>query len=177
MMYKKKIRLRPLEIEDIHKTVLWKNDPEIRDNGQGYRLPVTHTMEERWIKDIISDESVLRAVFAIEDLKEKKIIGYTQLQRIDWISRYCYLGITIGDKKYHKQGFALEAMTLIIQYAFEKLNLRKIVLEVTTYNDRAIKLYENFGFEIEGILKEHVYINNEFHNLLIMSLTKEKFFK
>ena len=55
------------------------------------------------------------------------------------------------------------------------MNLHRIELEVFDYNPRAKAMYEKAGFKEEGIKREALYMNNEFHNVYIMSILKKEF--
>ncbi|MNW68838.1 Acetyltransferase (GNAT) family protein [compost metagenome] len=50
----------------------------------------------------------------------------------------------------------------------EAHDIRKINLKVVENNIRAVKLYERFGFEMEGIQKNEIKINNIYYNLMSM---------
>lgn len=49
------------------------------------------------------------------------------------------------------------------------------MLEVVSNNVSAIKLYETFGFEREGLLKQNYFANNQYFNVELMALFKEKY--
>ena len=54
-------------------------------------------------------------------------------------------------------------------YAFEKLKLHKVILRVLAGNDRAKKSYEKAGFVQEAYLKDEVYLENEFRDVILMA--------
>jgi len=64
-------------------------------------------------------------------------------------------------------------MNLLTTYAFQTLNLQKILLEVLTENSPALKLYLKLGFEIEGTLKKQFYIDGNYKDVYILSLFKK----
>lgn len=170
----RKTRLRPLRTSDMAKSIVWRNDPEIRDNALGYRFPVTERMEQDWYDAALSD-SKTRVVFAIETLGDEELIGFVHLDRIDWISGVCFLGIVIGEKAYQGKGMAADAMQTLLRYAFDCLNLRKICLEAPAFNARAIDLYTRLGFSQEGRLCEQLYMEDKYHDLVLMGLLRRAF--
>jgi len=171
----KKVRLRPLRKSDVEKSIVWRNDPEIRENAIGYRFPVTEEMEEKWFESALDDQSRTRVIFAIESLEEGALLGFLHLSQIDWIARRCYFGITIGEKQYQGKGFGADSMIVLLKYAFECLNLRKICLEVASYNENAIRLYQKFGFVEEGVLREHLYLEGKYHDVVVMRIFQSEF--
>ena len=72
-------------------------------------------------------------------------------------------------KKYWGEGIGGKLINHTIEYC--KLNsIKKIELEVRIDNERAIKLYKKFGFEIEGEIKKSVYLNGNYYNCYFMGL-------
>ncbi|MBN3036583.1 MAG: UDP-4-amino-4,6-dideoxy-N-acetyl-beta-L-altrosamine N-acetyltransferase [Bacteroidales bacterium] len=171
----KYVRLRPIRKSDVEKSIIWRNDPEIRDNAMGYRFPVTEKMEDNWFESALDEPNRNRVVFAIETIEKKTLIGFTQLNHIDWISRRCYFGIIIGEKEFQGKGMGWDSMQVLFNYAFECLNLKKICLEVVSFNENAIRLYRKFGFIEEGVLREHVYLEKKYHDLLLMRIFDKEF--
>lgn len=165
-----KILLRPLQRKDAEATILWRNNPSIREMVLGYRFPITEVMEEKWYESALNDQSRTRVIFAMEELAKHELIGLIHLTQIDWISRTCHFGITIGDSKNHGKGYAKEGMQLLLNYAFQVLNLRKINLEVIEKNEAAIHLYRKMGFQEEGRLRKQVIVQGEYYDVLQMGL-------
>jgi RimJ/RimL family protein N-acetyltransferase len=165
-----KIILRPLKITDLDKTIQWRNDIELLKLTQGIRFPKTHEMEKAWFDNVLNDTSNKNIYFGIDEISTNNFIGIIQLNNIDYISRNCEFGIVIPDSKNQGKGYAKNAMQLLFDYATNVLNLKKIYLKVIDINEKAKKLYINFGFKDEGLLKEHVYYDKRFYDLYIMSL-------
>jgi UDP-4-amino-4,6-dideoxy-N-acetyl-beta-L-altrosamine N-acetyltransferase len=169
------VKLRPIKKEDAQFSTQWRNDPEIRDNLLSPPFPVTEVMENKWIENILLDQSNSRIILAIETIIQQKLIGFIYLKNIDWVSRIAWFGIMIGEKKYQGKGMAREAMKILFDYAFARINLRKISLEVGAFNERAIGLYDSLGFKREGRLEQHVFLNNKYHDIILMSIFKKDY--
>ncbi|HMP71853.1 MAG TPA: GNAT family protein [Kiritimatiellia bacterium] len=166
------IRLRPIRKSDMAVTIQWRNNPRIRENVLGYRFPVTEVMEEHWYDTMLKDPSGSWVVFAVETLSDQELVGLVRLNQIDWISRKCTLGVTIGEEAYHGKGLGEDSVRVMMAYAFDCLNLRKICLEVVSYNDKALRLYHKLGFVEEGILKNHTYLCGNYYDVVLMSAFK-----
>jgi UDP-4-amino-4,6-dideoxy-N-acetyl-beta-L-altrosamine N-acetyltransferase len=171
----KKTKLRPIRKSDIEKSIRWRNNPDIRDNSLGYRFPVTEKKEEKWYESAMDDQSHSKVVFAIETIEDNNFIGFIHLNQIDWISRRCHFGITIGEKEYQGKGMGPDSMQILFNYAFNCLNIRKISLEVVSFNTHAIRLYKNFGFIEEGKLEEHLYLEGAYHDIIQMRIFDSDF--
>jgi UDP-4-amino-4,6-dideoxy-N-acetyl-beta-L-altrosamine N-acetyltransferase len=172
-----KTKLRPIRKSDVEKSIEWRNNPDIRENALGYRFPVTEKMEDKWYESALDDQSETKAIFAIEALKDNTLIGFIHLNQIDWISKRCYFGIRIGEKQYQGKGMGPDSMCILFNYAFECLNIRKICLEVPSFNDSAIRLYRKFGFIEEGTLTKHLYLEGTYHDIVLMRIFDSEFRK
>lgn len=79
------------------------------------------------------------------------------------------LGITVR-REYWGLAVGTLLMDALIYWAKETKIIRKINLRVRTDNYKAIKLYEKFGFEREGILRRDFLINGKFYDSILMGL-------
>lgn len=161
--------LRLLTVSDATDEYLsWLNDHEVT---RGLETGVFPSTKESLV-DFIQKTSGNRdnIIFAIVDKARNKHIGNIKLGNIHWIHRHGELGILIGDKSSWGKGFATEACSLLVEYAFGKLNLHKVWLAVFSNNPAAIKVYEKLGFAVEGTLKEHVFSGGKFEDKILMSI-------
>lgn len=67
---------------------------------------------------------------------------------------------------YQNQGYGKEATNLLIDFCFGKLGMHKIKIGIFGFNFISMKLADYFGFTIEGILKEEVYKNGKYEDLI-----------
>ena len=104
-------------------------------------------------------------------------LGNTQIYHIDWRNRKCEFGILIGEKDYWGKGICKEALTLLVEYAFMKLNLNKMCINVTKSNVNAVECYKGAGFKIEGEQKEMWYDSkkNKYVSNLWLGMTKAEY--
>ncbi|MDZ7725560.1 MAG: GNAT family protein [candidate division KSB1 bacterium] len=70
------------------------------------------------------------------------------------------------------KGFGKDSIDLIKKYCFKELNTNRIWLDVFQDNYRAIRLYKSRGFKTEGVLREIIKQNGQYHSLKIMSILK-----
>jgi len=85
------------------------------------------------------------------------------------------VGIFIGNKDYWNKGYGTEAMTLLIAYCFDILNMHSITLCTHKTNHRAIKCYEKIGFKKVGEYRERILIRQKYENLVLMDLLLQDF--
>lgn len=168
----KRLYLRPVEIEDADLifTTLW--DREAR------RLTGTQTVFSRqgvhqWIESVTSDSSRLDLLICLQ--KNDESIGDIAMMEIDHVNQNAIVRIAIFEKENWGKGYGTEAMSLLLDYGFHILNVHRIELEVFSYNVRAKKSYEKLGFKQEGILRDKLYYDGEFHDSIMMSVLKNEF--
>jgi len=76
----------------------------------------------------------------------------------------------IGEPDMRGMGLGKEATQLWIAYGCSKLKLKKIYLNTFDTNIRNIKLNEELGFRVEGILRNELIIDGEYKDVLRMGL-------
>lgn len=173
MLTGEKVLLRPVELNDAEKFYKWRNDLQIKKSAMMHPFPVTMESEKEWFENISQKKDNQLIVFSICEKESGNFIGFVKLFNINWVHRFCYFGIIIGEDDARGKGYGYEALSLISKYAFDILNINKILLEVIKANDAAVKLYKKFGFTEEGVLKRQFYFDGKWHDVIIMSLFKE----
>ena len=92
--------------------------------------------------------------FAIRPVDREDVIGLCALEGILWSQQVTWLAIGIGEAAQRGQGYGEETMRLLVRFAFDELNLRRVQLTVFSYNELAIRLSEKLGFRREGVFRE-----------------------
>ena len=82
------------------------------------------------------------------------------------------LGISVR-KEYWGQGVGTVLMDLLIEWARANRTVTKLNLRVRVDNDRAIRLYESYAFEVEGTVRRDMLIDGVYHDHLLMGLIVE----
>jgi RimJ/RimL family protein N-acetyltransferase len=93
---------------------------------------------------------------------------------LNWQSRKVEIGILM-DKEYKGKGHAFDALVVIVDYIFNKLNLNKVYVKVLEKNERLIRFCKKGGFEVEGVLKEEVFQDGVFHNQVYLAMFQKDF--
>lgn len=109
--------------------------------------------------------------------QQDTILGEIVLNQIEWDSKNASFRIAMFQSVTCNQGYGSEAISLLLPFAFNTLNLHRIELEVFAYNPRAKHTYEKFGFQLEGTLREALYFEESYHDIYIMSILRSDFNK
>ena len=85
-------------------------------------------------------------------------------------TRHCgELGIAVV-KKYWGLGLGAALMECVIAWAKSSGVVRKIALHSRVDNERALSLYERFGFVREGVVSRLFEMAGEFHDAYLLGL-------
>jgi len=167
------IYLREITERDLDAINKYRNNKDLTDLLGGVFRFVNIEADQKWLQSYQgSRDRNIRCAICLEDSDE--LIGVVYLLDIDWISRVAELGIFIGEEKYRGKGIGKEATTKMLKHGFLNMGLHKIYLKVLECNERAINLYKCIGFKEEGVLRQDVYKNGEYHNLKLMSMLKKE---
>ncbi len=172
MIQGEKVRLVPLEAAHLDKSRLWVNDPEVRQ-GVLRILPVTSQDQLRWYENLCDDPS--RMVFAIQVNSDDRHVGNTGFYQVDAIHKRAEFWMYIGEKQARGQGMGHEVLSLMLAYGFHGLNLNKVFLFVGVENQAAITLYEKAGFQTDGRLREHYFMEGRYMDVLAMSFLRQEY--
>ena len=174
MLEGKNIILRPLKMNDWEKSIQWRNNLSIKEMAMMHPFPITEMVEREWYENIMKSKDDKVIYFTITT-RDDDPIGFVLLNKINYTHKNCRLGIVIGETEEQGKGYGQEATKMIIEYAFNKLNLRKVTLEVLSNNKAALHIYHKLGFVKEGELKEHFFWDKKYSNIVIMSVFNNSF--
>ncbi len=174
MLSSQRLRLRPIQRSDLPFFVEWLSDPEVRQFIT-VNIPLSLEEEEQWYEQVLKQPKPERPL-AIEAKEgdDWRLIGNISLFDLNWIHRSAEVGILIGDKRFWNRGFGREAMQLMVKHAFSTLNLNRVYLRVDVENVRGIRAYERAGFVKEGILRQAVYRNGIYSDMMVMSVIRSE---
>ncbi|MBY6801678.1 GNAT family N-acetyltransferase [Clostridium botulinum] len=142
----------------------------VRENILG-RISERLEQSKEFIQSLGSNNHLLVAEIKEED--EKKVVGVIGLN-INSNPRTKHtasLGMMVH-KAYQGNGIGKKLMSEILDLADTWLMLARIELGVFTDNEKAIKLYEKFGFKIEGTKKYAAIKNGRYADEYIMARYK-----
>ncbi|CAM3160948.1 GNAT family N-acetyltransferase [Lactiplantibacillus plajomi] len=108
--------------------------------------------------------------FHVHANEDDRLLGFVTLYNVEWTNQVAQLALAIGDPEERGRGFGTEALALILNYAFNELNLFKVCLDVIATNQSAIAVYQNSGFEFEGTNKLAVKRDGQRYDLYHMGL-------
>ena len=143
------VRIRTLKEQDAYTSVKWRNDPEVfKFTGNIYNHEITIDNELEWIRKVTANPTDYRCAILVDEV----YVGNIYLTDIK--EGTAHFHIFIGDKSYWGKGVAKRASLLILEYAFNVLNIKEVLLRVRNVNTSAYNLYLRLGFKdvkVDGI--------------------------
>jgi RimJ/RimL family protein N-acetyltransferase len=178
MPYYKKVAgprcyLSPCILADAEHWARWENDFDVALplGDEAYQICSLEKARE-FVAEAISHQS---PVFTIVENENDRPIGRGVLFNINHVDRKAMLGILIGEADYRGRGYGTEAVQLLLQYAFNLLNLNSVSLGVFEFNPAALRCYEKVGFKIIGRQRQGRILGNARYDVILMDILAEEF--
>lgn len=168
------IELRPLE--ERHAGELFALTDRNREHLIRWLPWVDATRE---VEDTIAFIRHVRHIYADNKMfptgvwHKNRIAGVLGLQRIDWDAGSGEFGYWLG-AEFEGNGIMTRACRKFIAFAFEELDLNRIVIRCHPENTRSSAIPKRLGFTLEGTLRECTRLNGELIDMQIYSLLRRE---
>ena len=172
-IYGSSMYLRPVVLKDASIIRKWHNDPELMILARAGEKETTLKLEKEEIKT--ARKSSNQAYHIILTKSDNMPIGFLRFNFIDKSSGNVWLRMMIGEKQSQGKGYAREALHHYLKWMFGTLGIHRITIECYSTNLRAIKFFKKIGFKKEGILREAVFINEKYRDIISFGLLKKEF--
>jgi diamine N-acetyltransferase len=156
------MQLRPARIEDI---------PSIMDLE---RIPEYHTFVGHWPEDEHRTKMAgTDCRYLIAESESGEMAGFAILRGLAAPHRSIRLQRIVVAKP--NCGVGRLMLAGILDYVFGELKAHRLWLDVFETNTRAHHVYASLGFRREGILREAVFRDGEYHTQLLMSILDREY--
>jgi ribosomal-protein-alanine N-acetyltransferase len=146
---------------------IW-SDPEVTKF-----LNIDRFTDENQAKDMIKlldefslDNKAIR--FSIIEMKSNEIIGSCGFNSLDFENEKAEIGYDIA-RAFWGRGYASEAISALLDYAFSTLKLNRIEAKVEPENVNSVKVLQKLNFMFEGTLRRYERVNGKFIDLNMYS--------
>lgn len=159
--------LRAAEPEDLDIMYQMENDPESWDVSC-FTVPYSRYVLRQYIEasqcDLFADKQLRLMLVQRADNKTVGTIDLT-----DFVPMHGRAGVGIAVKKeYRREGFARQALEMLISYSFDFLHLRQLYAYISIKNEASKKLFIACGFEQSGVLKDWLRLKNGYEDAYFM---------
>ena len=150
------IELRRVGPEDEDRLREWRNDPDV-----ARYMYTTHEISPdehaRWFERLLVDDS--RVAWTV--LMDGEPVGAAFISGIDRENRRAEWAFYLADPRTRGRGVGSAVEVLVLDHAFDVLGLHKLTCEVLSFNQPVVAMHQKFGFQPQGVLREHYLRDGE----------------
>ena len=170
-----RVLLRPLEENDIENLLQFAlNEPDLwkyslmqgggKENMQNY---LSHALSKKEDKDSYP--------FIVFDKKSQKYAGSTRFYDYQKNHNTVQLGFTWYGKAFQGTGLNKNCKLLLLQYAFEELEVERVEFRADNNNKRSIAAMKSIGCIEEGVLRSNCAAHgNSRRDSIVLSILKDE---
>ena len=167
-----KIILRALEPEDLNFLYQIENNESFWEVSHT-QVPFSKYILKRYLENAhldIYESKQLRLL--IEEKSTRKQIGMIDLFDYNPQHKRAGIGILIHPD-FEKNGFASEALSIIINYSFSHLQMHQLYANITSDNIKSLALFNKYNFIKTGVKKDWILSEGKFKDEVLFQLIKE----
>ncbi|HEX8971211.1 UDP-4-amino-4,6-dideoxy-N-acetyl-beta-L-altrosamine N-acetyltransferase [Oryzihumus sp.] len=128
----------------------WRNDPDVA-RYMYTTDPIPREVHDAWFTKLLTAED--RRGWAV--VMDGKPVGAAFLSEIDPDNGRASWAFYLADPSTRGRGVGSAVEYLVLEHVFSELKLHKLCCEVLSFNQAVVAMHQKFGFEQEGLLREH----------------------
>lgn len=171
-----RLLLRKIAFNDVADIFEYASDPRVSE----YTMWSTHDSIEDtkfFVKSLIKmykrRELVDWVIFHKADRKSIGTCGF-----VEWSMTHSRAEIGYAlSRKYWGSGYMSEAVSAAVEFGFREMQLNKVEGKCEINNIGSARVMEKVGMQLEGILRQHIYVKGRYWDLKTYGLMAEEFFK
>ena len=111
-------------------------------------------------------------IIELREGNARKKVGSISLWSLNWLHNRAEVGVWLASPEYFNMGMGTRALNLIKNVGFIHLNLNRIEAHTAVENENSIKLFKKCGFKEEGLLKDYIRLQGEYHDAVVLACLK-----
>lgn len=169
------MRLRAIEPSDWPVYFAWNCDDEQSRGVSGRAwLPQSAETVKEWARQESTRPPDGDGFRFLIETADGEVVGDLTAHHCDPRVGSFWYGVTIR-REHRRNGYAAEAIFLVLRYYFRELRYQKVTVGVYSFNEASMRLHEKLGFQIEGRLRRTAFAAGEHHDEVLYGLTAEEF--
>jgi RimJ/RimL family protein N-acetyltransferase len=171
------IRLEPLQLEHMpHLLTYSLNQPEIWKYSS---IPaIGEENLTNYIKIALDNRTKQTEYpFVVFDKRTNEYAGSTRFYDIQLNHKTLQLGYTWYGKQFHGTGLNKHCKYLLLEFAFEKMNIERVEFRADNDNERSKAAMKSIGCKVDGILRSNmVKLDGGRRDSIILSILRNEWF-
>ena len=173
-METERLILRKIVIDDVEDMYEYSKDNSVTEYltwsahiDRSYTLEYINYLQARYKTGDFYDWGVV--------VKESgRMIGTCGFTRFDYVNNSAEIGYVLNSD-YHGHGIATEAVTKILEFGFDRLNLNRIEGRYMVENAASRRVMEKCGMRFEGVRREGMLIKGKYRDIGVCSILNKEF--
>ena len=170
-----RLLLRKITLNDASDMFEYASNPEVSE----YTMWSTHTSIEdtKYFLQSLTKMYKRRELvdWGIVHKAEKKFIGTCGFVEWSMTHSRAEIGYALS-RRYWGEGYMSEAVNAVIEFGFREMLLNRIMTRCEVNNIASARVMEKVGMQLEGILRQHLFVKGRYWDLKIYSILREEFF-
>lgn len=171
-----RLLLRKITLNDASDMFEYASNPEVSQ----YTMWSTHTSIEdtKYFLQSLTKMYKRRELvdWGIVHKAEKKFIGTCGFVEWSMTHSRAEIGYALS-RRYWGEGYMSEAVNAVIEFGFREMSLNRIMGRCEVNNIASARVMEKVGMQMEGILRQHLFVKDRYWDLKIYSILREEFFE
>jgi RimJ/RimL family protein N-acetyltransferase len=167
--------IKPISIDDIEQIRIWRNK---QMHVLRQKKTITNSEQVTYFNNILlpafNQEYPSQIIFSY--FKDNILIGYGGLVHISWEDKRSEMSFLLNPELVEIENIYDQYFSKFIDFMkeinFSILNFHKLFTETYSHRFFHISILEKSGFELEGVLRDHIIIDKKYFNSLIHSIIK-----
>ncbi len=171
--------LRGLEREDLKLLHGWQNDEEVMRLARSFpdHTISMEALQAEYEKELKGEDTGKRT-YIIEEQPIRKPVGWATIRIHAWTRRMTGADVGLAlEKRSRGKGYGREVAKLLLREVFEQLNLHRAEWWTFAENTASIELGKKMGFREEGRLRDVVFFDNRYHDMVVLGILKDDYEK
>jgi RimJ/RimL family protein N-acetyltransferase len=167
--------IKPISIDDIEQIRIWRNK---QMHVLRQKKTITNSEQVTYFNKTLlpafNQEYPSQIIFSY--FKDNSLIGYGGLVHISWEDKRSEMSFLLNPELVEIENIYDQYFSKFIDFMkeinFSILNFHKLFTETYSHRFFHISILEKSGFELEGVLRDHIIIDKKYFNSLIHSIIK-----
>ncbi len=166
------IYLRALEPDDYIVINKWRNDEKLTKFLSANHFFVSKEREKQWaISKSVDDSHNLYLGIGLKKTPDV-LVGYCAINNIDLRNRQATWGATLIGSEYLGNGYGVQSAKLMLKYLFDQYPIHKCNTSCLLQHPRTVRMFEELGFKKDGVLRDELYKDGKFWDVVLFSLLR-----
>ncbi|MGW9738395.1 RimJ/RimL family protein N-acetyltransferase [Micrococcus sp. 140720015-1] len=110
----------------------------------------------------------------VKTVDQRRPVGFVTYQGRG--ARVFEAGVGIGESSEWGSGYGGEAIALLFDLLFHRMGAHRVQVSVAGYNWHSLAMIKRSGLEIDGVLRENVFLDGEWHDTVIASMLDREYY-